>query len=185
MRKLVQIAPISIGMLILLMALSPALASPSGPTVHILGGNSVRINMRVISTYHFGPRTLRVSPGAIVTFVGTGSDCTIDCDHTVSIVDKSQLPVNITQVFACLFDIPGTLCQQILSANYVNGRANVTGEPSGFQGANSIMIKQGQTLEVVIPASTGTGTTIRYMCAIHPWMQGSIVVGKGESDDSD
>jgi plastocyanin len=188
MRKLVRVVPISIGMLVLLMVLSPALASSNGPTVKILGDNSTRINERVLSTYHFGPGKIHVRPGGMLTFTNTGT-CSVlpDCTHTISIVDESQLPVNVTQVFACLFDFPGTVCAPISNAHFpqgpagpVNPVANVTGEPSGFRGGNSFVINHGQTLDIGITAPTGT--TIHYMCAIHPWMQGSIVVGQGGSD---
>ncbi len=184
MRKLVHVAPISIGILILLMTMSPALASSTGPTVKILGDNSARINQRVVSSYHFGPGKIHVRTGGMVTFTNTGR-CSVpfDCAHTISIVGESQLPVDVREVFACLFDFPGTVCMKISDAHFpqgptgpVNPIANVTGEPSGFQGANSFLINHGQTLDIVITAPTGT--TIHYMCGIHPWMQGTIVVGQ-------
>ncbi len=61
--------------------------------------------------------------------------------------------------------------------------SNITGEPTGFQGANSFVIAHGQTLEIAINA--GSGSTIHYICAIHPWMQGSIIVSNGESESDD
>jgi plastocyanin len=182
-RKLVQVVPISIAMLILLMAVSPALAS-RGPTISVLGGNTVKINQRLLSTFHFGPGTLHVMPGEVVTFQNTGP-CSIDCDHTISIVNVSQLPGNLTQIFRCLIDQPGTVCVTIIGAHFPQGpggqpnlRVNVPGEPSGFQGANSLLIAHGQTLEVTITAQSGT--TIHFMCAFHPWMQASIIVGNDD-----
>ncbi|HEV2119885.1 MAG TPA: hypothetical protein VGS11_07270 [Candidatus Bathyarchaeia archaeon] len=181
---MVRIVPISIGMIVLLMVMSPVLASSNGPTVKILGNDSSRINERVLSTYHFGPGRIHVMPGGMLTFTNIGT-CSVpaDCTHTISIVDDSQLPVNVTQVFACLFDFPGTVCGVISSAHFpqgptgpVNPVANVTGEPSGFRGGNSFLINHGQTLDIGITAPTGT--TIHYMCAIHPWMQGAIIVGQ-------
>jgi plastocyanin len=189
MKKIVHVASIGIALLIFLMALSPALASSSGPTVKILGDNSARINQRVTSTYHFSPGKLSVRPGRTVTFTNTGQ-CSVpaDCTHTISIVNESQLPVDVNQVFLCLFDAPGTVCGPITGTHFPQGPAgpvvpvaNVTGEPSGFQGGNSFVIAHGQTLEIVINAAPGT--TLHYMCAIHPWMQGSITVGSNQSDD--
>ena len=191
MKKFVHLVPISIGMLVLLMVLSPALASSNGPTVQILGDNSTRINQRVLSTYHFGPGRLHVRPGAVVTFENTGT-CSVpfDCTHTISIVKVSQLPLTVAQVFACLFDQPGTVCATIGDVHFPHGpggpvvpTANIPGEPSGFQGANSLVIAHGQVIEVTITAPAGT--TIHYLCAIHPWMQASITVGNGDSDTSD
>ncbi len=185
-RKSIHVLSASLAMLTLLMAVSPTLASSHGPTVRVLGRNSVRINQMVTSSYHFGPGRLRVSPGETVTFENTGA-CSIDCDHTVSIVNEEQLPVSVVQVFSCLFDAPGTVCAAITSAHMPQGpggpvvlRANITGEPSGFFGANSLLLGHAQTIEVTITAPAGT--TFHYMCGIHPWMQGSISVGENDSD---
>jgi plastocyanin len=184
MRKLVRIVPISLGMLILLMTMSPALASSNGPTVKILGDNSVRINEKLVSSYHFGPGTIHVRQGGMITFDNTGR-CSVpfDCTHTISIVNDAQLPVDVAHVFACLFDSPGTVCSAIGDAHFphgpggpVNPAANVAGEPSGFRGANSFVITHGQTLDIIVTAPTGT--TIHYLCGIHPWMQGTIEVGQ-------
>ncbi len=188
MRKMVKVITLALATLSVLMVLTPTLASPRGPTVRILGDNSVRINQRVVSSYHFGPSTIRVRPGATVTFENIGP-CSVpfDCAHTISIVNKAQLPVSVAQVFACLFDQPGTVCDAISSVHFPQGpggpaigRANVTGEPSGFHGANSLLISHGQTLEVIITAEAGA--TIHYMCAIHPWMQANIIVGQGDDN---
>ncbi len=186
MRKIIHVLSASLAVLTLLMAVSPTLASSHGPTISVLGRNTVRINHGVTSSYHFGPGTLRVSPGETVTLQNTGA-CDIDCDHTVSIVNEEQLPVGVVQVFSCLFDAPGTVCAAITSAHMPQGpggpvvpRANITGEPSGFQGANSFLLAHGSIIEVTITAPAGT--TFHYMCGIHPWMQGSVTVGENESD---
>ena len=98
--------------------------------------------------------------------------------------------MNVTQVFECLFDFPGTVCAPISDAHFPHGPggtvvpvANIVGEPSGFQGGNPFVIAHGQTLEIVITATAGT--TLHYMCAIHPWMQGTIIVGNGHSESED
>lgn len=188
MRKTVHLLSASLAMLTLLMAVSPTLASSHSPTIRVLGDNSVKINQRLVSSYHFGPSTMEVSSGGTVTFDNTGP-CSVpfDCAHTVSIVNQAQLPTNVVEVFSCLFDSPGTVCAAIGSAHFPQGPggpvvhwANITGEPSGFHGGNSFVLAHGNTIEVTITASAGT--TFHYMCGIHPWMQGSITVGENESD---
>ncbi len=146
----------------------------------------MKINEKVVSTFHFGPGKLRVSPGTVIAFANTGP-CSIDCDHTISIVNKSELPAGTVPVFACLFDFPGTVCAKITDLVFPNGPGGpanpivtVPGEPSGFRDGNTFLIRQGQTLEIVVTAPSGT--TIHYMCAIHPWMQASIIVGNGNGD---
>jgi len=172
MKKILHISEVGITPLRFLMALSPPLASSSGPTVKILGDNSSKINQRVTSTYHFSPGRLNVRPGATATFTNTGR-CSVppDCTHTISIVNESQLPVNVTQVFECLFDFPGTVCAPISDAHFPHGPggtvvpvANIAGEPSGFQRGNSFVIAHGQTLEIVITA-TANSTLHLHVCS--------------------
>ena len=187
MRKFVKVVPCTIALLILTMVLSPTLASSTGPTVKIVGGNGVRINSIIFSTYHFSPGKTHVRPGQMVTFLNTGT-CT-DCQHTISLVNDSQLPAAFDDVFAC--GAPGTVCFNIVSAHFPQGPggpttnliANVTGEPTGFHGGNSFLITQGQSLEIGISAPTGT--TLHYMCAFHAWMQGTIVVGQNNENSQD
>ena len=180
MRRFVKVVPCTIALLVLTMVFSPTLASSTGPTVKVVGGNGVRINSIIFSTYHFSPGKTHARPGQMVTFLNTGT-CT-DCQHTISLVNDSQLPAAFDDVFAC--GAPGTVCFNIVSAHFPQGPggpttnpiANVTGEPTGFHGGNSFLITQGQSIEIGISAPTGT--TLHYMCAFHAWMQGTIVVGQ-------
>ena len=189
MRKLYHVPSITVGLVLLLLAVSPSLAATSGPSVQILGENSVRTNHGVTSTYRFAPGRLDVQPGAVITFSST-VPCQIDCDHTISIVNKGELPSGVVQTFQCLFDFPGTVCAKITDLVFPHGPGGpanpivtVPGEPSGFKDGNTFLIRQGQTLEIVVTAPSGT--TIHYMCAIHPWMQAAITVGNNDSNSDD
>ncbi len=186
MRKIVLLKLCSVALLAL-MALTPAItsASSSGKVVNIIGEEGFKANSRVFATFHFSPGHIEVNHGSVVTFVNI---VTNDM-HTISIVNESDLPTSIGQVFMC--GAPGTVCAAIFAAHIPKGFGpngqpnppvltfvNVPGNPSGFaQGnvqGNSLLIFPGQTVDLTVSAPSGT--SFHYMCAIHAWMQGDISV---------
>ncbi len=135
-------------------------ASAGTATVTIGGVENFTPNALVNSTFHFTPGPITVRTGESVTFVNTVGD-----PHTVSVVNKADLPTSINQVFDC------AICNTIF-ANFVPGLTSLSApyqsvflNPAGQPG-DSV------TVQITAPS----GTTLRYMCAIHPWMQGTINV---------
>ena len=173
--------------IVMLLAFSPAVAASStSGTISIIGTEGVNIGHKVFASFRFSPIDFEINHGGVITFENL---VTHDM-HTISIVNPADLPTNINQVFGC--GAPGTVCAKIFAAHIPNGFNPVTGQPNppvlvfvtvsgnppGFamnsvQG-NSILIFPGQTLQVTITAPSGA--TLHYMCAIHPWMQGTINV---------
>jgi hypothetical protein len=49
------------------------------------------------------------------------------------------------------------------------------GGPGLDQSGDSLLFFAGESISAEISAAAGT--TLYYLCAIHPWMQGSITVG--------
>ncbi len=173
--------------LLALIALTPAItsASSTAAVVNIIGEEAFKANSRVVATFHFSPGHIEINHGGALTFVNIVTNDT----HTISIVNQSDLPTSISQVFMC--GAPGTVCAAIFAAHIPNGFGpngqpnppvipfvSVAGNPSGFaQGevqGNSLLIFPGQTVDLTVSAPSGT--SFHYMCAIHPWMQGDISV---------
>ncbi len=172
---------------VMMLAMSPVVAASStSGTISIIGTEGTNIGHKVFASFRFSPSNFEINHGGVITFENL---VTHDV-HTISIVNPSDLPTNINQVFSC--GAPGTICAKILATHVPNGFnpatgqpnppvlffVTVQGDPSGFtmnnvQG-NSIVILPGQTLHVTISAPSGA--TLSYMCAIHPWMQGTINV---------
>ncbi|MGH2852748.1 MAG: cupredoxin domain-containing protein [Solirubrobacteraceae bacterium] len=158
-----------------------ALAAGGGPsraTVVIKGGESFKTNAYIKSSLHFAAGTVRVRSGATVTLLNTTGD-----PHTLSIVSPSQLPRTIGQVESC------KVCKSIAKAHGVNPSEESSGPPphplvnagpAGFdQPGDSIIISpKGPHGKVTFKITAKPGTTLHFMCAIHPWMQGRFVVVK-------
>jgi len=139
-------------------------ASAGTASVKIGGVENFTPNALVNSTFHFTPGPITVGSGGTITFTNTVGD-----PHTISLVKQTDLPTSIAQVFEC--GMPGTVCDTLF-ANFVPGLTTLSQlyqsawvNPAGQPG-DSV------TVRIAFPA----GTTLHYMCAIHPWMQGTIYV---------
>ena len=163
----------------------------------VLSSADVARSVTIMGTEHFVPNALinadfRFSPGPLTVKSGdsvTWTNQTTD-GHTISIVPSQ--PATVGDVFMC--GAPNTVCAPILQCHFpagfgqggpppainpfcgnaANGELKVVGDsflipPPGI-GPPSL---QTITAKITAPA----GTTLLYMCVIHPWMQGSIAVG--------
>ncbi len=130
-------------------------ASAGTATVTIGGVENFTPNALVNSTFSFRPGPIAVHTGDSITFNNTTGD-----PHTISVVKQSDLPTNITQVFEC------SICNTIFQ-NPVTG--NTLAKPY-----DSVIVNPMGSITVTVTAPSGS--TLRYMCAIHPWMQGTINV---------
>lgn len=142
--------------------------------VRVTGTESFVPNAKVMATFRFGPGPLDVHSGDTVTW----SDDTGDL-HTISVVARGDLPATIEEVFSCpvcgpilaghfdLSTFPPTLITPVLG-----GGADGT---AGFDGVgDSKVLFPGGSASAAITAPAGS--TLHYLCAIHPWMQGTINV---------
>jgi plastocyanin len=142
--------------------------------VRVTGTESFVPNAKVMATFRFAPGPLEVRSGDTVTW----SDDTGDI-HTISVVAQGDLPTDIEEVFTC------PVCGPILAGHFdfstnpptlitpiLGGGADGT---AGFDGAgdSKFLFPGGSTsAQITAPA----GSTLHYLCAIHPWMQGTIDV---------
>jgi plastocyanin len=149
--------------IVLLMVVTVAHAGATTRMVSILGSDSFVANALVMSTFRFEPGPLEVETGATVTW----SNAT-DEPHTVSIVSPSILPTSFDAIFACQTP-PSGACVPFL----VNPNQNV-GVSGLDQVGDSILVPAGQSVSASISAPPGS--TLSYLCAFHPWMQGSLRV---------
>jgi plastocyanin len=143
----------------------------------IKGGASFKRNAYIKDSVHFVPGTVTVRSGGTVTLTNTGED-----PHTLSIVKQSQLPHTISQVENC------GICGELTKAHGVNPEGPppsgpppiplVNVGPVGFdQPGDSVFIgPKGPGGQVIFKVTAASGTTLNFMCIIHPWMQGRILV---------
>lgn len=158
-------------------------------TVTLKGTERFVPNALVNADFRFSPGPLSVKSGEMVTWENT-----IDArdPHTISIVKASDVPTNIDQVFGC--GAPGTVCAAIFACHFPQGPGMRGAPPPVIIPAcgnakfgklaavgDSFLIPppgigpaSAQTVMATITASPGS--TLHYICAFHPWMQGEIDV---------
>jgi hypothetical protein len=107
--------------------------------------------------------------------------------HTFSLVTKGSLPKTAKARKSCF--TPGHICLSIAEWQHFNPKTEKVGlplaeaGPEGWSTMGSIS-KEGDSWfsgekpggEVEQKVTAKAGTTLYYMCAIHPWMQGQIKV---------
>ena len=163
MRKLLTVV-----VLVALTATVALSASASSGAVFTRGDEKFVPNAMIQSTLRFSPGKVNASMGQTLSW--THADQTT-APHTVTIVDQADVPRSIDEVFAC------PACRAVLDAHFAGGLNPVVnvGAPGLDQPGESLLLFPGESVSAEV--SAGAGTTRSYLCAIHPWMQGSITVG--------
>jgi plastocyanin len=150
-------------------AMVSSTSASSGRTVRVTGQEQFVANAKIMATLRFTPGPLSVRSGETVTWV---SDT--DEPHTMSVVAAGDVPTNIGEVFAC------GVCGAILAGHFPNGFNNPpvpvlnAGSPGFDAIGDSLLIAPDGTASTTISAPAGS--TLHYLCAIHPWMQGTVNV---------
>jgi plastocyanin len=147
-----------------------AVFATAGNNVRTMGDEKVVPNTLVQATLRFTPGLIMVASGDSITW--THADDT-DEPHTVTIVQDFPAPT-LDAIFGC--GAPGQPCAEALAAHFANGFnpvVNVGGAGLDTPG-DSLFFFDDQSITATVSAPSGT--TLKYLCAIHPWMQGEIAV---------
>src|SRR6266571_4589104 len=159
---------ILIAIALLVIGIFTATAAMAGSKTRYLitakGTENMDPNALIYSDFHFDPGTLIVHSGDVIRFI---KDEGSEDPHTLTIVDKAQLPKNFYQVLAEHFPPNGNVVK----------RVDPDGDGGLDQSGDSILIfppEQGQGISARITAPAGTN--LYFLCSIHPWMQGKIEV---------
>ena len=166
-RLMVAIAAVAV-----LGASTTAVAQNKKPEIRIVGGTVFKPGKYVKDNQRFKAAVVTVKSGKTVTWTNkTKTD-----PHTISLVSK--LPKSFEDCEAC-----GTYAEKH-EFNEETGEPGVMVVDEGEEGfdtpdGDSFVIAPGNsgapktgTVKVSAPA----GTTLKYFCAVHPWMQGKIKV---------
>jgi plastocyanin len=155
------------------MGMAVANSRQGGFEVVTQGTESFEANVLIQSTFHFSPGRITVPTGSDITFASKDQSGE---PHTVTIVTYDALPKTVEEVFNC--GAPGTLCAKILAEHFGQNPPIRFIDADGDGGLNaagdSLLIIPGKPLTA--PVTAPAGTTLYYMCTVHAWMQGSIVV---------
>jgi plastocyanin len=164
-----------------------ALAQPGSSHAKVVtilakdAGLTISPNKYMQDNMSFSPGTLTVKSGDSITFKFDGPKSMEP--HTLTIVRKSDLPRTGAQVENC------TACERLASGHLKNPKAPPDqgnpivhwtlnkGKPGLDTVGDSVAIQEpGRHKSVTVKVSAPAGTTLHFLCAVHPWMQGTIVV---------
>jgi plastocyanin len=147
-------------------------------TVETRGDTDFIANKLVFSTLAFYPGEIQVRQGDTISFVF--ADEALE-PHTATVLNEEDMPNTIEEVFGC------APCNAINESHFPaeepegdappqDGAVKVVNQgEQGFDTAgDSLLFFQGETIETTVSAPPGT--TLHYLCIIHPWMQGTITV---------
>ena len=138
--------------------------------VRTMGDERVIPNAMVQATLRFTPGMIKVSSGEDLTW--THDDNTTE-PHTITVVEAFPEPT-LDAIFGC--GAPDQPCGIALAAHMAGGFNPVVnvGAPGLDVPGDSLFLFDDASVTATVSAPAGT--TLEYLCAIHPWMQGEIVV---------
>ena len=143
-------------------------------------GATYVINKSVTDKMYFAPGTASVKSGATLTFEYDGKAASEP--HTITIVSVKDLPKTAAQINNC------TICNKTAAGHLKNPKAPpgptndianwvVDKGQTGFDGpGDSIAIEGAKHRSISIKVTAPAGTILHFICAVHPWMQGTLRV---------
>jgi hypothetical protein len=183
-RLIAAAAPIAALALLAALVVPNLATAGSSATAATEGVTTIEMKMEGKKMGFFGPKT--VQEGEELRIVNKTNPSMVG-PHTFSLVTKGSLPKTAKQRKQCF--APGHICLAIAEWQHFNPKTEKVGlplaeaGPEGWSTMGSVKKegdswfsgeKPGGTVEQVVSAKAGT--TLYFICAIHPWMQGSIKV---------
>jgi plastocyanin len=152
------------------LTLTTAAGGATDKTVQTKGDETFVPNSKIMATLKFAPGHVVVDSGDTLTL--QHADKT-QAPHTLSIVDADEVPTTIDEVFQCEVceEVFGLFPGEPTASTFVNA----PGTGPGIDGRlDTLLVFPGESVSAQVTAPAGT--TLSYLCAPHPWMQGTIVV---------
>lgn len=162
-----------------------ALAAGSAPkhsTINAVTSTKVKINRFIQDGTRWQKDVYDIKSGGTITIVNLAAS---DGPHTFSVVAKKDLPRTLKQINSC------KICQTIAVEHGANPQSNAppkflfvengtgTNTPVNVdRPGDSAFIAPTQNAKVTLKVTAKPGTTLYFMCAVHPWMQAKLVVQK-------
>jgi plastocyanin len=167
--------------LVLTTVAAGSVMADSEKTVRTLGrGIIFKPNQLIAAVFRFTPERTTVTTGQRIRFVDADQDN--NEPHTVTIVDQADLLTSFAEGDACFAETAP--CGQALAAHDPDGDQQPPfnlvvnkGRPGLDRPGDSLLFGGGldnQSISARVTAAPGT--TLYYLCALHPWMQGRITV---------
>ena len=153
-------------------------SADDGKKVDIKGLEIFETNALFLSDLRFAPENIKVENGDTVTWK---DDALTSVPHTITIFDAQVLPADFATAYICNWDkrilgVDGP-CVQFMDTH--GGIPPTT--PVVNAGRNGLDVAGDSIFpppngSVSAQVAAAPGTTLHYICIIHPWMQGSITI---------
>jgi plastocyanin len=152
-------------------AVSLGATARSSATLTATTGSRYVINKYAQNTSHFSPGAVTIRSGGTLTVRSQAGS-----PHTFSIVKAAELPKTTKQIEQC------KICQTLAKAHGASPNSDAApAKPVVDVGAtgidrtgDSVFLQPSRRTKLKITAKKGR--TLYFMCAIHPWMQGKLLV---------
>jgi hypothetical protein len=158
-------------------------AGPSRLTIKAISTSKVKINRYVQDGLRWDKDAYLIRSGGTLTVLNNAAD---EGPHTFTVAKASDLPRTPPQIFQC------KLCERLAMAHGVdpanqdappqfpfleNGVGQAT-PPSVDRPGDSGITGSGRKGEKIsMKVTAKRGSTLRFICLIHPWMQARLKVG--------
>lgn len=150
-------------------------AAPKVDHIGIKAGAQIKPGFWIKDNLRYTPYVSTVKSGGTVV-IKAGRGAFGEGPHTFSIVRKSDLPRTAAQANAC------KACGKIAEEHGVDPSADSSQPPAhpfvdggdGFNKRYDSVVFEKNPAPIKITAKKGK--TLYFMCAVHPWMQGKIIV---------
>jgi hypothetical protein len=155
--------------------------APKHATINAVTSTTVKINRFIQDGTRWQNDVYNVRSGGTITIVNRAAS---DGPHTFSVVRKSDRPRTVRQINAC------KICQTVakeLGADpnspappkfvFAENGTGSTTAPNVDRPGDTAFIAPTQGAKVTLKVTAKPGTTLYFMCVIHPWMQAKLIVG--------
>ncbi len=157
-------------------------SAPKHTTINAVTSTKIKINRYIQDGTRWQKDVYDVKSGGTITIVNLAAS---DGPHTFSVVKKSDLPRTAKQIEACKICVtlakdhgatPGS--NKPPRFLFVDNGKGTNKPPNVDRPIDSAFIAPKQGAKVTLKVTAKPGTTLYFICAVHPWMQAKLVVGK-------
>ena len=154
---------------------------PKQATVRAVQTTQVKINRFVKDNLRWARDTYFVRSGGTVKLI---NDAPNDGPHTFTFVKRSDLPKTPAQILGSC-----KICETLGQAHgadpntegppkflFLENGVGQEGVPNFDAPGDSAFVDAKKGASVTLPVTAKKGTTHYFMCLIHPWMQGKLLV---------
>ena len=145
-------------------------AAPKANTITAVGGIDVKLNRFITDAQRWDADSYTVKSGATVTLKDKSKE---KQPHTLSLVAK--LPKTMAQIMGC------EACGPLMAAHQVDEETGDVGAALVNEGADGFDVA-GDSIylppkgKVTFKVTAKKGTTLNFICAVHPWMAAKLKV---------